>query len=54
MWWLAVTAAGFVVATGLVIALARPATARWEAEERAASGPRVVLAHSTQRGAIFH
>ena len=36
MWWLAVSALGFVVTTGLVIALALPATARWEQEERAA------------------
>ena len=35
MWWLAVTAAGFVLATVLVIALALPATARWEADEGA-------------------
>ncbi len=37
MWWLAVSAAGFVVATALVIALALPATARWEQEEEAAA-----------------
>jgi len=37
MWWLAVTAVGFVVATGLVIALALPATARWEREEDTAT-----------------
>ena len=35
MWWVAVTAAGFVLATVLVIALALPATARWEQEEHA-------------------
>jgi hypothetical protein len=43
VWWLAVTAAGFVVATALVIALALPATTRWEAEERTGPGARVVL-----------
>ena len=48
MWWLAVTAAGFVVATALVIVLALPATARWEAEERTGPGSRVVPA--TARG----
>jgi hypothetical protein len=36
VWWVAVTAAGFVLATVLVIALALPTTARWEAEESAA------------------
>jgi len=36
VWWLAVSAFGFVVTTGLVIALALPATARWEREESAA------------------
>jgi hypothetical protein len=36
VWWLAVSALGFVVTTGLVIALALPATARWEREESAA------------------
>jgi hypothetical protein len=36
VWWLAVSAFGFVVTTGLVIALALPATARWEREEQAA------------------
>jgi len=35
VWWFAVSAAGFVVSTGLVILLALPATARWEADERA-------------------
>jgi hypothetical protein len=40
VWWLAVSALGFVVATGLVIALALPSTARWEREERAAPLPR--------------
>jgi len=35
VWWLAVTAAGFLGSTALVILLALPATARWEAEERA-------------------
>ncbi len=35
MWWLAVSALGFVVATGVVIALALPATSRWEREEHA-------------------
>jgi hypothetical protein len=40
MWWFAVTAVGFVVATGLVIALALPATTRWEREEHAAAAPR--------------
>jgi hypothetical protein len=36
VWWLAVSALGFVVTTGVVIALALPATARWEREEHAA------------------
>jgi hypothetical protein len=52
VWWLAVTAAGFVVATTLVIALAPPATARWEAEEHSAPGSRVVLP-PTARGAAL-
>jgi hypothetical protein len=34
VWWLAVSAAGFVASTALVIALALPATARWEREEQ--------------------
>jgi hypothetical protein len=33
VWWVGVTAAGFVLTTVLVIALALPTTARWEAEE---------------------
>jgi hypothetical protein len=37
--WIALTTAGFVLATSLVIALARPATARWEAEDEATSAP---------------
>ena len=37
MWWLALAAGGFVLATALVIALALPATARWEREEDAAA-----------------
>jgi hypothetical protein len=53
VWWLAVTAAGFVVATGLVIALALPATARWEAEERTAPGHRVVLPPTVRGGAAL-
>ncbi len=53
MWWLAVTAAGFVVATALVIALALPATARWEAEERSGPGPRVVLPPTARGGAVL-
>jgi hypothetical protein len=32
VWWLVVTALGFVATTTLVIALALPATARWEQE----------------------
>ena len=36
MWWLAVSALGFVVTTAVVIALALPATARWEREEHPA------------------
>ena len=35
--WLTVTAVAFLVATALVIALARGSTARWEREKRAAS-----------------
>jgi hypothetical protein len=53
VWWLAVTAAGFVVATALVIALALPATARWEAEERSGPGPRVVLPPTARGGAVL-
>jgi hypothetical protein len=49
VWWLALTAAGFVVSTALVVALAMPATARWEAEVRSGNGPRVVVPH-TSRG----
>jgi hypothetical protein len=36
VWWLVVSAFGFVMTTGLVIALAMPATARWEQEEHTA------------------
>jgi hypothetical protein len=35
VWWLAGTILGFVVTLALVIALARPATARWERDEEA-------------------
>ena len=45
MWWLALTAAGFVMSTALVVALAMPATARWEAEVRSGRAP----ASSTRR-----
>jgi hypothetical protein len=51
VWWLAVSAAGFVLATALVIVLALPATARWESEERAASGTRVLVPPATQGAA---
>ena len=37
VWWLALTAGGFVLSTALVIALALPATARWERDEDAAA-----------------
>ena len=53
LWWLAGTAAGFVLATALVIALALPATARWEAEERRAPGPRVLLPSKARGGAAL-
>jgi hypothetical protein len=49
VWWLALTAAGFVVSTALVVALAMPATARWEAEVRSGDAPRLVVPH-TSRG----
>jgi hypothetical protein len=40
VWWLTVTAVAFVVATAVVMALARSSTARWEREKRAARAPR--------------
>jgi hypothetical protein len=49
VWWLALTAAGFVVSTALVVALAMPATARWEAEVRSGDAARLVVPH-TSRG----
>jgi hypothetical protein len=45
------TAAGFVMATALVIALALPATARWEAEERTGPRPGAVLPPIARGGA---
>jgi hypothetical protein len=42
MWELIVIAAGFVVVSACVIALARSSTARWERERRAARAPRRV------------
>ena len=53
VWWLALTAAGFVLATALVITLALPATARWEAEERATAGRRVLLPPTVRGGAAL-
>jgi hypothetical protein len=45
VWWLAVTTVGFVVATAVDIALALASTARWEAEQGAATAghPHVAL-----------
>ena len=40
MFWLSVTAVGFLLVTALVIWLARTSTARWEREKRAARAPR--------------
>jgi hypothetical protein len=54
VWWLALTAGGFVLATALVIALALPATARWEAGEQASEGPRVLLPPAARGGAALH
>lgn len=51
VWWLALTAAGFVMSTALVVALAMPATARWEAEVRSGPSPRVVHPPIAGRGA---
>ena len=50
MWWLAGTAAGFVLATALVIVLALPATARWEAEERDPDAARALLPAAVRGG----
>lgn len=38
MWWLVGSVLAFLLALGGIIALARPATARWERERRAAAG----------------
>jgi hypothetical protein len=54
VWWLALTTGGFVLATALVIALALPATARWEAEERASEGPPLLLPPAARGGAALH
>jgi hypothetical protein len=54
VWWLALTAGGFVLATALVIALALPATARWEAEERVSDGPPLLLPPAVHGGAALH
>jgi hypothetical protein len=40
MWWLMLTAVAFLALTGLVIALARSSTARWERQKRAVRAPR--------------
>jgi len=53
VWWFAVTAAGFIMATALVIALALPATARWEAEEGTGPGPLTVLRPAARGGAVL-
>ena len=53
MWWLAVTAAGFVLSTALVIGLALPATARWEAEGQEPDGPRAILPPPVRGGAAL-
>ena len=54
VWWLAVTAAGFVLSTALVIGLALPATARWEAEGQEPDGPRAILPPAVRGGAALH
>ena len=44
--WPAVTLIGFLVLTGLVIALGTSSTARYEAERRATAAPRPLGRHS--------
>jgi hypothetical protein len=45
--WPALTLLGFLVLTALVIAMGIRSTARYEAEKRAASGPRTTAAEAT-------
>jgi hypothetical protein len=45
--WPALTLLGFLVLTALVIAMGVQSTARYEAEKRAASGPRAAAAEAT-------
>jgi hypothetical protein len=52
VFWPALTLIGFLVLTALVIAMGTQSTARYEAEKRAASGPRARHAAADNRSPV--